>query len=334
MPKKALDPSSNVEPDAATVPVTVPGPTLTGGPSGSWQGGLYQRVINAVFALPSHFRSSLDIKGIRATDLYTLNSALGAAIEQSVVDNLNAIRAVWDPNDEFQSYAFVRQAQAFPDVRLQTDSPSVAPRILMGIELKGWFALAKEGEPSFRYLVTPNACADADLLVVFPWLLDEIVSGTPRLLRPFVTEARYAAEERNHYWQVKRDVTGQGSQINLATHQTPYPVKADQANDLAIQDTGNNFGRVARSGLMAAFISSMMNLPAAGIPLGAWQRFIKIFADGKSAENIRSGLKQIAKTFPYLTNRPAQSKEAVDSLVKSLEELIGIAAASESSGSI
>ena len=39
----------------------------------------------------------------------------------------------------------------------------------MGIELKGWYVLAKEKEPSFRYKVTPAVCAPADLLVVVPW---------------------------------------------------------------------------------------------------------------------------------------------------------------------
>ena len=313
-------------PDAVTVPVTDSSPVTTGGPPVEWQGGLYRRVINAIFALPNHFKSSLDIKGIRATDLYTLNTALGAAIEQSVVDNLNAIRTVWDPDGHFQSYAFVRQAQVFPDVRLQTDSPTISPQILMGIELKGWFALSKEGEPSFRYTVNPNACADADLLVVFPWMLDEILSGAPRLLRPFVTEARFAALHRNHYWQVTRGAQGLAVTLIAADHQSPYPSKANKFNDTVAVDSGGNFGRVARSGIMQDFISSMMTQPAAGIPLGAWQRFVKIFADGTSADAVQMRLQQVASSHAELISSSLEASEAFDQFVASLKRLLDLSA--------
>jgi hypothetical protein len=138
------------------------------------------------------------VAGISAVDLFTLNTPLGAAIEQSVVDSLNDVREIWDPTGQYKLYSFIRQAQVFPDVRLETTAPDVpeGERILMGIELKGWFVLAKEGEPSFRYGASPAVCAPQDLLVVYPWTLDEVVSGSPRLLRPFIEEARYAAEHR------------------------------------------------------------------------------------------------------------------------------------------
>jgi hypothetical protein len=162
-------------------------PIPEGGPSSTWPHlVLYRRVIDALFALPDSFRTSLNIAGVRVTDLYTLNSALGASIEQSVVDNLNALRPIWDSQNQYQLYSFVRQNQVFSDVLLQSAAPQAEPPIIMGIELKGWFALAKEGEPSFRYTVNPEACADADLLVVFPWMLDEVVSGRPRLMQPFI----------------------------------------------------------------------------------------------------------------------------------------------------
>lgn len=200
-------------------------PTKTNGPDKSWKHReLYDRVLDACHALPGRFRTSLKVAGISATDLFTLNTALGAAIESSVVDNLNALRELWDPDGKYEVYSFVRQAQVFPDVRLQTTAPGIADedRIIMGIELKGWFLLAKEGEPSFRYKASPLACAPQDLLVVFPWGLDEVVSGSPRLYRPFIEEARYAAEWRNHYWTTLRGVTGATAGVKDAEHKSPY----------------------------------------------------------------------------------------------------------------
>jgi hypothetical protein len=317
------NPPPEAEPDPVAVPATAPGPTPRGGPPADWQGGLYQRVVNAVYALPGLFKTSLNIVGVRATDLYTLNSTLGASIEQSVVDNLNALRTIWDPDGRFQLYAFVRQPQVFPDVRLQTSAPAVEPQVLMGIELKGWFALAKEGEPSFRYTVTPGACAEPDLIVVFPWILDEIVSGTPKLLRPFVAEARYAAEHRNHYWTVLRGVIGADAEVVTATHQTPYPRKGDKFNDGARGDRGGNFGRVARGGIMGDFIADMMQQPVAGIPLGAWQRFLRIFSDSFSENTLRGQLHQIEMNFAATINQSTESKAAFANFVEAVERLIG-----------
>jgi hypothetical protein len=322
MPKKTpQNPAPETQPDAVAVPITPVGPKRRGGPAPEMQNGLYKRIVDAIYALPSLFKSSLNITGVRATDLYTLNSALGASIEQSVVDNLNALRTIWDPDETLRLYAFVRQPQVFPDVRLQT-SAAVEPQILMGVELKGWFALAKEGEPSFRYTVTPGACADADILVVFPWLLNEIVSGTPRLLMPFVEEARYAAEHRNHYWSTLRGVTGDSAGVNLAEYQSPYPKKGDRFNDTAVKDSGGNFGRVARGNIMEEFIAEMMQTPVAGIPLGAWQKFFKIFADGFTETTVRTQLQQIEQNFAAAINQSSESKTAFLNFVDSVQHLI------------
>ena len=204
-------------------------PTRLDGPSKSWEHrDLYDRVVKALYALPWEFDTDINIVGIRVTDLYTFNSALGAAIEQSVVENLNKLRPVWDPDDEYRLYRFVRQAQVFPDVRLQSGAPGGKHDIIMGIELKGWFAMAKEGEPSFRYTVSPKVCAPQDLLVVYPWILKEVISGAPMLLQPFVEEARFAAETRNHYWRVERGRTGSAAQVIEPTTSKIYPAKGEK----------------------------------------------------------------------------------------------------------
>lgn len=271
-------------------------PIRTNGPASTWpHRQLYERVIDALHALPSRFRTSLRIAGISATDLFTLNTPLGAAIESSVVENLNDLRELWDPEGKYEVYSFVRQAQVFPDVRLQTTAPGVAEgdRILMGIELKGWFILAKEGEPSFRYKASPQVCAPQDLLVVFPWGLDEVISGTPSLLRPFIEEARFAAEHRNHYWNVLRGVTGVDAEIVQAPVTTPYPLKGQKFNDEPRKDQGKNFGRVARGGLMTDFITALLQQQVSGIPAKHWQAFLRIFAEGVEGDVVERKLRSM-----------------------------------------
>jgi hypothetical protein len=304
--------------------VTAAAPARTNGPPKTWKHrALYDRVLDALHALPSRFRTSLRIAGISATDLFTLNTPLGAAIEASVVENLNELRDLWDPGGQYEIYSFVRQAQVFPDVRLQTTAPGVAAadRVLMGIELKGWFLLAKEGEPSFRYKASPQVCAPQDLLVVFPWGLDEVISGAPRLLRPFVEEARYAAEHRNYYWEVLRGVTGPDAAVAPASVAIPYPSKGQKFNDEPKKDQGKNFGRVARGGLMTEFITTLLQQPISGIPAKHWQAFLRIFAEGVEGDEIERKLRAM-RTEAESAGLTADGLEAFDRIQDGLRDLL------------
>lgn len=249
----------------------------------------------ALKSLPAHFSSNLDITGVSATDLFNFHSALGATIEDQVVEALNGMRAVWDPDNQYQTFRFVRQPQTFPDVRLQREVTTDPTNILLGIELKGWFALSKEGEPSFRYVITPNACAEADLLVVAPWIFKNVISGKPKLLPVFIEEARYAAQLRNYHWQYERGDGSDAAGVLLSAHRTPYPAKKDKSSDKAKNDSGGNFGRIARTGVMKAFVESAMKEPVAGIPISAWQRFLKVFSETVDAEKIERVLTQVGK---------------------------------------
>ena len=204
-------------------------------------------------------------------------------------------------------------------MRLVTEAPD-EEAIIMGIELKGWFALSKEGEPTFRYTVTPNACADADLLVVYPWVLSDVVAGSPKLLRPFVGEARYAAELRNHYWQTMRAERGGNGGITPATHQTPYPaVKTDQCSDRADDDGGGNFGRIARYGLLDDFVKSTEKQEVSGIPVRAWLTFFKIFSD--NARNLDTVVTTIESALRRYRDIGEGEKAA---LVESFERIVAI----------
>ena len=119
----------------------------------------------------------------------------------------------------------------------------------MGIELKGWYVLSKERVPSFRYIVTPDACAAYDLLVIVPWHLKNVLSGSPVALEPFIISARYAAEYlRNYWWQFVRVSKGNKNVVRPTGTIKPYPNSKTNANDSAASDKGKNFGRIARIG--------------------------------------------------------------------------------------
>ncbi|MCY3596313.1 MAG: hypothetical protein OXG71_02590, partial [Rhodospirillales bacterium] len=231
---------------------------------------LWQRVRNALFAVPDHFSTPINIEGLSATDIFTLNAPLAATIEDSFVRTLNALRPVWDPNSEYQTHSFVRQAQTFPDVVLRTIDNGSIP--LMGIEMKGWYLLAKEKAPTFRFTQTAAACNPWDLLVVVPWVLSNVLAGAPVLFRPFVQPARYCAEKRNFYWQHERDAASDTG-IHVPDGISPYPAKSDQISDKAAADSGGNFGRLARYGIMDGYVRQMQAELVRGIPVSSWHTF-------------------------------------------------------------
>jgi hypothetical protein len=173
------------------------GPPEPTTPDPNWEHfTLWEAVRSSLFALPSRFESDLVISGVLAPDLFSFNSSLAAMIEEQVVAALNRLRETWDPKNSYALYQFERQPQTFPDVILKAQDPNLKPQILMGIELKGWYVLAKEAEPSgvacgMRRRGPVGGCA----LGSFARRL-----GFAKGVCPFVMGARHAAEMRNWYW--------------------------------------------------------------------------------------------------------------------------------------
>lgn len=294
----------------ATAPVRSP-------PAKKWKHfDLFERVKETVYAVPGNFRSDVVIRGVQTTDLFNLNALLGAAIEEGVVDTLNALRPLWDPDDNYAMYSFIRQPQTFPDVRLQHSADQAD--VLMGIELKGWYLLAKEEEPSFRFLATPAACAKADLFVVYPWFLSEVISGMPRLASPYVELAKYVAEYRNYHWEFVMEHR-KSAQVLRATASSPYPSKADEISDKAESDRGGNFGRIARTSLMDSFTKTAADRPLSGIPAQYWRKFVKIFTQSATEADTRAALERLAKEV----EGSAEADAAVNpTILEAVERLI------------
>lgn len=250
---------------------------------------LLERVREAIHALPFHFDSSSVIGGLAAGDLFSLNSVLGGTIEVQTVATLNRIRAVWDPDDAWPNYGFQRSTQTFPDVRLVNRLDRAATPVL-GVELKGWYLLAKEKAPSYRYTAAADACSPYDLLVVVPWHLDDVLSGRPVVKHPFIEQARYAAQMRNHYWQHQRGVTT-GTGITSPAGVQPYPSPKTLTSDKPEKDSGGNFGRVARvHGLMDDFVAEALQEPISGIEARYWIDFFKVFTDASDPEQIEANM--------------------------------------------
>lgn len=286
---------------------------------------LQGRLRGVLVGLPSFFEFNNHVSGINATDLFNLNSLLGASIEGQVVKALNQQRKLWDPDDFWLGYTFERQSQAFPDVRLVRKAPAGGSRenIALGIELKGWFLLAKEGVPSFRFTTTPAACAVHDLLVVVPWYLDNVLSGSPVAAEPYVVSARWAAEYRNYYWMhTRRAAAGTDPGVSPPAGAHPYPTKAELAADVPNYDGGKNFGRVARvEGLMTEWINTTNQAEILGIRVEDWYRFLRLHSDKADRDSLTESLRHQIES--KLAAKSKQRAERILDLVWQLSDESG-----------
>ena len=254
-------------------------------PEGDPRTDLVQRVRGALLVLPGFFEFGTRIEGIDATDLFSLNAVLGTSIEVQVVSTLNRMRGIWDPDERWVGYRFERQSQVFPDVLLVQRGLG-EPDIIMGIELKGWYLLSKEGVPSLRFQTTSAACSVYDLIAVVPWHLSSVTSGSPVAREPWVESARYAAQYRNYWWEHVRDAQGPRG-IRSPDGARPYPTKDMHTADMPDYDGGDNFGRLARvSGLMADFVTAAKAQDALGIPINHWIAFLKRHSDKSDPEAV------------------------------------------------
>lgn len=266
-------------------------------------------VLRALRAVPMHFVSTINIEGLSATDLFAMNTLLGGTIEEQTVATLNATRAIWDPNGKWADYEFKRYAESFPDVRLERNDGGIP---LIGIELKGWYLLAKEEMPSFRFKASTDAMTIWDLIAVFPWSLSNVISGKPILESPYIEQAKYAADLRTHYWE-HRSASAQSVE-HPDTH--PYPEPGSSYSDIVHDDRGGNFGRIARiRGLMDDFIKEAMQTTLAGIEARWWVQFLKLFDERGDESTIRV-------RFDRLAQQTGHDSKWVDEVVSHVSRLI------------
>lgn len=66
-------------------------------PDGDERTELRNGIVRALYALPMHFTSPINVEGIEVNDLFSINTLLGGTIEAQTVMLLNSLRSIWDP---------------------------------------------------------------------------------------------------------------------------------------------------------------------------------------------------------------------------------------------
>ena len=181
--------------------------------------------------------------------------------------------------------------------------------------------LAKEAEPGLRFQTTAAACAKQDLIVVVPWVLGNVISGSPVLFEPFTEAAKFAAVYRNHHWQHIRK-TNLPTDIKLTDGIAPYPTKSDQILDKPISDGGGNFGRLARTGIMDKYMEKLDDVQLCGIKTVYWREFLKTFQESTTDIEARIALERLKKRVQQATDIPSRKARAALTIINELECLL------------
>ena len=73
----------------------------------------------------------------------------------------------------------------------------------------------------------------------------------------------------------------------------PYPSKSDRILDKPVADRGGNFGRLARTGLMDAYIKKLDDVPLCGIKTIFWRDFFGMFQQNTTDDQARTALARL-----------------------------------------
>ena len=126
-----------------------------------------------------------------------------------------------------------------------------------------------------------------------------MISGTPSLMFPYIELGKYAAEYRNYYWSKSRETSTRSTMIVRppVEFRRPYPQSKVEASDKAEGDKGNNFGRIARAGLLDEYLNKIKLIDYLGIRVSHWMKFFKAMSENKTSEEIDKQLDSILSSI-------------------------------------
>lgn len=162
-----------------------------------------------------------------------------------------------------------------------------------------------------------------DLIVVVPWVLGNVISGSPILFEPFVESAKYAAAYRNYHWQYIRE-SRQDRGIEIQKGVGPYPSKSEQISDRPHSDGGGNFGRLARTGMMDSYMQKLDHVLLCGIKTVYWRQFLKAFQESTTDAEARTALERLKERVQETTDIPSPKAQSALVIIAELARLLDL----------
>jgi hypothetical protein len=210
-------------------------------------------------------------------DIAKAAALVSGVVEDRIPTLLNSVRdRTWDEAGELHAYEFRRFTIGFPDILLvERANPS---NIVFEIEAKSWYILS--GDPlTARFESSPNVMRDGTILAIVAWVLDGVVSGSPKLLRIHSDDAKRLASVRDKAWEkiddnhrVDQPTNEPGTARNLIKTQTRGEIRRSGR----WEKDADNYGKLDRlyDDRLRGFRDDVWSLYAAGKTLKEWQAFI------------------------------------------------------------
>lgn len=211
-------------------------------------------------------------------DIAKASALVSGVIEDRVPAMLNSVRdRTWDQDGSLHNFEFRRFTIGFPDILLvERTNPD---NVLFEVEAKSWYVLS--GDPlTARFETSPDVMRDGTLVAIVAWILDGVVSGSPKLLRIYVDDAKRLASARDAAWvtdpkthRVVQPINAPGTPRNLLKTQS----RGEMLDGGRWAKDSDNYGKLERfhDASLRAFRDDVWSLSVAGKPLKEWQSFIK-----------------------------------------------------------
>jgi len=210
-------------------------------------------------------------------DISKAAALVSGTIEERVPELLNRVRSTtWDPAQVYIAYEWRKSPIGFPDVLLvERANPE---NVIFEVEAKSWYVLSTDALTA-RFLTEPNAITPGTLVILVAWLLDGVVSGSPKLLRIHVDEAARLAQVRDDRWTTNRPDRRIVRPVNppgTPRSQFSTQVRGEFLRNGQWQAEAQNFGKLDRLGdaALQQFRNDTLNLKAAGKTYAEWRGFI------------------------------------------------------------
>lgn len=100
--------------------------------------------------------------------------------------------------------------------------------------------------------------------------------------------------------------------------------KSDRILDKPIADSGGNFGRLARTGMMDTYMKKLDDVRLCGIKTVFWREFLKTFRESTTDVQARTALERLKKRVQRATNLPSPTAQSTLAIVDELERLLNL----------
>jgi hypothetical protein len=210
-------------------------------------------------------------------DISKAAALVSGIVEDRIPALLNSVRdRTWDEDGSLHAFEFRRFTIGFPDILL-VERANVN-NVLFEMEAKSWYILATDALTA-RFETSGTVMREGTLIAVAAWMLDGVVSGSPKLLRIYSDDAQRLAIVRDTAWgaidgqhRVVHPENAPGTARNLIRTQA----RGEMYHNGRWEKDSDNYGKLERlyDEQLQRFRDDVWSLQAAGKSLREWRSFI------------------------------------------------------------